>query len=422
MGARRIQHLMFLTPDFLTSNEKEQVAKRADSVYEQLLNGASFNSMLEKFGQVENNDFTPLNIEVGRYNQDFEGHVFRLKNPGEISRPFITSYGYNIIKLVDTLPVVTDEDDVINISKLQEVILKDSRLNIAKQKLAEQWLKDIKYTPSAFNTEDLKIYTDSVLNGINLPSGYKSIKPATVLFTFEKQKYTAEDWIRFINNSEEALEGNLVPFFSKLYREFLMTEASNYYKAHIEDYYPAVKDQLKEFNDANMLFAFMKTNIWDKATQDEAALEKFYQQNKNRYVWQPSVSALVITGTDEETVKTVAEKVKANPADWKNIINKYGEKNIDADSSRYEFGQLQMSDSLQFIQGYQTKILPNEEGGNYTLIHVFKVYPEKELRQFEEAQGMVINDYQQVIENDWLIKLKKKYPVKINESVFNTIR
>ncbi len=422
MGTRRIQHLMFLTPDFYSDTEKQQVAKRTDSIYDLLKKGASFNAILEQVGQVENHDFTPINVEVGKYNQDFEQQVFSLKTPGDISVPFATSYGYNIIKLVDTLPVVKDEEDIINISKLQEVILNDSRLNVAKKKLAEQWLKDVKYNPSTYNKEDLKIYTDSILNGNDPATGYKSIKPSTILFAFEKQKYTVEDWIRFLNNNEEALEGNVTSAFDRLMNMFLTNEAASYYKAHIEDFYPAVKDQIIEFNDANMLFAFMKANIWDKATEDEAALKKYYQQHKNRYIWQPSVNALVVTGSDEETVKAVAAQVKANPSDWQNIISKYAERNIDADSSRYEFSQLQMSDSLQFTEGYQTSPSFNEQGDSYTFIHIFKVHREQGPREFDEAQGMVINDYQQVIENEWLEKLKKKYPVKINEAVFNTIQ
>ncbi len=43
-------------------------------------------------------------------------------------------------------------------------------------------------------------------------------------------------------------------------------------------------------------------------------------------------------------------------------------------------------------------------------------------RSFEEARGLVLNDYQQVVEDKWIESLMKKYPVKINESVLNSIR
>jgi peptidyl-prolyl cis-trans isomerase SurA len=42
-------------------------------------------------------------------------------------------------------------------------------------------------------------------------------------------------------------------------------------------------------------------------------------------------------------------------------------------------------------------------------------------RTFEEARGMVMNDYQNKLEDQWIAELKKKYPVKINEAVFKTL-
>ena len=42
-------------------------------------------------------------------------------------------------------------------------------------------------------------------------------------------------------------------------------------------------------------------------------------------------------------------------------------------------------------------------------------------RTYEEARGLVINDYQNELENQWIDELKKKYPVTINETVFKTL-
>ena len=42
-------------------------------------------------------------------------------------------------------------------------------------------------------------------------------------------------------------------------------------------------------------------------------------------------------------------------------------------------------------------------------------------RSFEEAKGLVINDYQNILEEKWIADLKKKYPVKINDAVFAVV-
>jgi peptidyl-prolyl cis-trans isomerase SurA len=43
-------------------------------------------------------------------------------------------------------------------------------------------------------------------------------------------------------------------------------------------------------------------------------------------------------------------------------------------------------------------------------------------RNFEDAKGLVTNDYQQVLEQQWIDTLKKKYPIKINDAVWKTVK
>jgi peptidyl-prolyl cis-trans isomerase SurA len=50
----------------------------------------------------------------------------------------------------------------------------------------------------------------------------------------------------------------------------------------------------------------------------------------------------------------------------------------------------------------------------YYLVNVQKIVPSGQLT-FSEARASVISDYQDNLEKEWLIQLRKKYPVKINE-------
>ena len=68
-------------------------------------------------------------------------------------------------------------------------------------------------------------------------------------------------------------------------------------------------------------------------------------------------------------------------------------------------------------KGFMSKPELNDAGDAYTLVYVFDVFPNVEPRSFDDARGLVINDYQQVLEQKWITELKKKYPVKINDAV-----
>jgi peptidyl-prolyl cis-trans isomerase SurA len=52
---------------------------------------------------------------------------------------------------------------------------------------------------------------------------------------------------------------------------------------------------------------------------------------------------------------------------------------------------------------------------------VLQLFPANQQRSFSEARGLVINDYQNYLEEKWIDELKKRYPVKINEAVFQSL-
>ncbi|MDQ6763372.1 MAG: hypothetical protein M3015_12200, partial [Bacteroidota bacterium] len=63
----------------------------------------------------------------------------------------------------------------------------------------------------------------------------------------------------------------------------------------------------------------------------------------------------------------------------------------------------------------------NKGDGTAVFAQVIKLYPQDQQRSFEDARGLVINDYQSFLEQKWIESLRKKYPVKINEKVFKSL-
>ncbi|GAA4435012.1 hypothetical protein GCM10023091_10770 [Ravibacter arvi] len=53
---------------------------------------------------------------------------------------------------------------------------------------------------------------------------------------------------------------------------------------------------------------------------------------------------------------------------------------------------------------------------------MIKTIEKPRLKSFEEARGAVINDYQQILERQWLEKLKGQYPATVNKNELNKVK
>jgi len=423
IGRRKVEQLLFPTPPFYTNEQINAAAHLADSVYHLLQTGTSFASMLPLYAHnyYEMQDANAIEVKVGDYSADFENEVFSLKNKDDISKPFKTNYGYNILKLDESLPVASDENDVAFAAWLQTQIQNDGRLDAAKNNLLENWLGLTGFKESVYNHSDLWAYTDSALKTQNnLPALYKGLKPETVLFQFEKKKITVKDWINYLLTIDVSANVNGQQDYEKYMNEFIRFACNNYYKEHIEDFDTAAAEQLKEFNDANMLFYVMDKHVWSKASNDTVGLKKYFETNKAAYLWKESATALVISAPQKAIADSIAFKIKNNPARWRNISASY-DNSVYADSNRFEADQLPVKQKVIMEKDFQTIPEANDAGDSYTFVHILQVYPQSQQKNFEEAKGMVINDYQQALEQTWLNNLKKAYPVKVNDAVLNTL-
>ncbi len=421
-GKRRIQQILFKTPETFSDTERKAAANLADSVYKRLLKGESFEKMIEVFGTTNTSDNSSniTEVNVGQYSAAFEREVFALQKPRDISKPFLTPYGYNIIKLVEIIPVSTDVNDVVNRAHIQEQVEQDKRLSIAKDALIQKWMKLTLYTPATYSHTDLIRYSDSSLKKGRAIAVYKTITPKTTLFSFAKQKVTVANWLQFIMEAKQTGASYANDAYEAIMKEFIKVACDRYYRSHIEEIYPPIAAQVNEFNEANLLFAVMDKHVWSKAAQDSTGLKNYYNEHKQQYTWQPGVTALVISATSRETIDSIAKAIKNNSKEWRSIISRYGN-TVMADSSRFENGQLPLKQEIIMLKGFTSRPEQNESGTAYSLVYIFQVYPEIEPRNFDDARGMVINDYQQVLEQKWVEELKKKYLVKVNDSIVKNL-
>ncbi|MDB5192686.1 MAG: hypothetical protein JWQ96_2249 [Segetibacter sp.] len=423
IGTRKVAQILFALPTNSSDGEKAASLKEADSVYNLIIKGASFSELAS---QISNDLSTSQNggelaeFGVGAYSPDFEKVAFGLLKPGEISRPFLTSYGYHILKLIEARPVSTNATEIETVAFFRDRLQKDKRLLQAKKNLLKKQLVATKYKRAVFNEADLFAFIDSSLKKAT-PDPVKGISSNTVLFSFAKLNIKAGDFAKFAKAVRTAPNEFSGLDNKALLDQYVSVTASEYYVTHLEDYSKDFTNQVKEFKEANMLFGVMDKKIWTKANTDNIGLVDFYNKNKGKYTWNPSADAIIITAANDGIAEEVRKKLLVNVANWREITGSYNPQ-VTADSGRFELGQLPVVDRTNFTANLITAPVKNVTDGSLTFNYVIKVYSTADQRSFDDARGMVISDYQQVLEDRWLEQLKKKYAVKVNTAVFNTIK
>jgi peptidyl-prolyl cis-trans isomerase SurA len=118
----------------------------------------------------------------------------------------------------------------------------------------------------------------------------------------------------------------------------------------------------------------------------------------------------------------IAQKLRQdignNKNDWRKTVDGLSGQ-VQADSGRFESKQLPVSSSA-IKTGMVTPMRINADK-SVQFAYIIRLYTSSTPRTYEEARGLVINDYQNELENNWVAELKKKYPVIIDETVFRTL-
>jgi len=425
VGKWKVAQILFSIPPGAGDADKRIFEKRADSVYQLLMNGADFGKMALSFSDDKasyGNNGELGEFGTGKYEPAFENEVFKLSRDNGISKPFLTPYGYHIVKRLSHTPVPADRSDLGYQFELKQKIQQDARINQARDLFVKEVLKQVNFKKTgAVPDADLYRFADSVIAKPLSETGNAALYPITgkTIYSFAKTKLTGKDWLDFVRSykgNRDLYQGESNP---ALIDKFIAATVIDHYKKNLEEFNADFRYQMEEFKNGNVLFEIMEKNIWGKAANDSEGLKKYYSENKTKYLWGESANIILFNCAN----KTIADEARAallKGTDWKKIAEMPGN-NIQADSGRFELSQIPVNIQVKMAPGTISEPVVNPVDGNTSFIKLVAYYAPNLQRNYEEARGLVINDYQNILEENWINELKKKYPVKINENVFQSL-
>lgn len=415
------QILLSFVPD-ATEAQQQATARKADSLYKALQQGSDFKQLAATFSN-DNLTFQAggemMTFGVGRYTPAFESAAFALEKDGDISRPILTEFGYHIIQRLQRIPVPADKISKQWQDEIKQQVLQSDRMEVSRKILSKRILQATGVKKLPVNEKSLSLFTDNIIQGkqLPLPAGLTTNTP---LFTVGKQTFRLQDWQSYLESIRGVEDLRAGKTNAQLLDQFIEITAQDYYREHLETYNKDFAYQLKEFKEGNLLFEIMQRNIWDKAAADSLGLKKYYEEHKSNYWWEASAEAIIVTAATDSAAETARRLLQAGYRDWKKLLET-GDGAIQADSGRFELGQIPVVERTNFQPGLITAPVKNETDHSLTFAYIIKMYGDREPRSFADARGFVINDYQAFLEDKWITELKKKYPVKVNETVVKAL-
>ena len=183
-----------------------------------------------------------------------------------------------------------------------------------------------------------------------------------------------------------------------------------------------LKYLIQEYHDGLLLYEISNRLVWDKAAKDEAGIKDFFTKNKKKYRWdEPRFKGIAYHVKNQPDMKAVQKSVKGKPfGEWaeilRNTFNKDSVIRIRVEKGIFKKGDNALVDKMVFHKD--------------TVVQTVKDYPydatfgkllKKAPEDYTDVKALVIADYQEQLEKEWVEALRKKYDFVVDEKVLATV-
>jgi peptidyl-prolyl cis-trans isomerase SurA len=183
-----------------------------------------------------------------------------------------------------------------------------------------------------------------------------------------------------------------------------------------------LKYLIQEYHDGLLLYEISNKLVWDKAAKDEAGLAAFFKKNKKRYEWdEPRFKGMAFHVKDSADVQAVKDCVKKLSFDkWadklRTTFNSDSVLRIRVEKGIFKKGDNALVDSIVFKKDTTVTKLKD-----YPIDDVYGKVLKKRPEDYTDVRGLVVADYQEALEKEWVAQLRRKYLFTVNKEVLETV-
>ena len=148
---------------------------------------------------------------------------------------------------------------------------------------------------------------------------------------------------------------------------------------------------------------------------------QYFKKNKKKYKWEePRFKGVAYRARDEKDIKAVRKLLKKTPFErWeeqlRSTFNTDSVLRIRAEKGIFKKGDNALVDHEVF----KVHTLPKQiEGYPYSAVYGKKL---KSPKVMGDVRPLVVSDYQEYLESQWVNALRQKYTVTVNEDLVKTV-
>ena len=183
-----------------------------------------------------------------------------------------------------------------------------------------------------------------------------------------------------------------------------------------------LKYLIQEYHDGLLLYEISNNLVWDKAAKDEAGLAAYFKKHKKNYAWdEPRFKGIAYHVKEQADVNAVRNCVKKLPFDqWaealRTTFNADSVIRIRVEKGIFKQGDNALIDSIVFKKDTVVRHLTD-----YPIDAHFGKILKKGPEDYTDVRGLVVADYQEMLEKEWVAQLRRKYTFQVNEDVLKTV-
>jgi len=404
-GEVEVSHILLRTG----KGNEARIKNTIFEIYDQLKGGRSWDELCNEYSEDTSTKnaggkLRPFGVGGLASVPEFEQVAFSLKEPGEISDPFQSAIGWHIIRLEKKIPVPPFKDTE---ASLKRRVARDERLTISKASSLEKRKKEFGFTEeSGVKTSVISLADSTLTKGKWHYTAGGAIQDQ-VLFARQSEKTPVRDFFQWVSANEAGSSLSPAAYMKQLYDRFVEEKINEMEEKKLLSENPDYRMLLNEYREGILLFEIMEKEVWNKASADSIGQRNYYAGHSDRFKAGNRLEARIFTTPDTTFREAIKRKMVAGDTVSEVDLKKF--KSV-THLKKYEAKESQIIDQIHWVPGLQEA----EVNHMYYLVEVSRLVPPGSLT-FEEARAKVISEYQDSLEKEWLIRLRQKYPVKINK-------